>query len=141
VPGGQCATCGVHAGQCVSRSQDCINEPLQITCGCDGKLYRSPCQADLAGVDPATDGGCETPPGTFRCGTLFCTHGTQYCQTWYSTNPPGSVSAPWIYSFSCADLAAGCPTTPTCDCVTATECGDCSVSADGDLTAMCRVVM
>jgi hypothetical protein len=117
----------VNAGRCVRRSLDCINQPERIVCGCDGRLYRSPCEADGFHAD----GGCEPPEGTFRCGTTFCTHGTQYCQRWtYDT-----VS---YASYFCGDLAAGCPATATCACVTTTECGTCTVSAEGDLTAMCH---
>jgi len=135
-----CATCGEHAGQCVPGPADCIYEALQIVCGCNGKLYRSPCQANLERIEVSTSGGCETPPGKFRCGTVFCTPGTQYCQVHYTNDVRDAITGgPYIYGYSCGDLPAGCGATPTCACVTSTECGDCTVSADGDLTTMCSL--
>ena len=116
---------------------DCIYQYGPIVCGCDGQLYISPCQAELMRVDIADDARCVAPPGTFVCGTQFCTHVTQYCQVWHINAVPVGVPEQFTYGYACADLAAGCGATPTCACVTRTECGDCTVSADGVLTATC----
>ena len=135
-----CSTCGPRAGTCQGRPQDCIYQGSQIVCGCDGKLYMNSCEAEGAGTDIAPNGdACVMPPGTFRCGTKFCTHGTQYCEVWSTNDPAPGVPGPYVYGYACEELAAGCDaTTPTCACVTRTECGGCIASADGDLTAMCR---
>jgi hypothetical protein len=132
-----CSTCGASAGRCVPQTLDCIYQPGPVVCGCDGQLYITPCQAELERVGLADDARCVGPPGTFRCGTQYCTHGTQYCQAWYWNDVPGSVGQPYVAHYSCADLAAECGATPTCACVTSTECGDCTVSADGELSVMC----
>jgi hypothetical protein len=132
-----CSTCGPRAGTCGLRPPDCIGATEQIVCGCDGNLYMNACEANGSGVDSQGIAFCPTPPGTFRCGTRFCTQGTQYCQRW----APRGVQAdpPYIYAYGCGDLAAGCdPASPTCACVTRAECGDCTVSPDGFLIALCH---
>ena len=101
-----CSTCGPRAGRCIHETLDCIYQPGPVVCGCDGNLYITPCQAELSRVDLAPDAHCVGPPGTFRCGTQYCTHGTQYCQAWYWNDVPGSVGQPYIAHYSCADLAA-----------------------------------
>jgi hypothetical protein len=129
-----CSTCGAHAGQCVWHPQDCIYQPGPVVCGCDGTLYMTSCDAELNRVDIDSMSHCPAPPGTFRCGTLFCTHGTQYCETWF-TNDIGDP--PYVLRYACADLPNECGATPTCTCVTRSECADCTMSADGDVIAMC----
>ena len=119
--GQYCSTCGPRAGTCVDGPADC-SEPEQIVCGCDGNLYRSPCDANLAHVDVVN--GCETPPGKFRCGTQFCTSGAQYCVR-------------YLFAYACADLPAACGTTPTCACIAEPKCNACTVSADGIVTVEC----
>jgi hypothetical protein len=136
-----CATCGLAAGQCVSRPLDCILQPGPVVCGCDGKLYMSSCEAEAFGSGVGPGGApCETPPGTFRCGTWFCTQGTQYCETWILTDQRDYDGKPYVLRYACADLAAECGATPTCDCVTRSDCSDCTASAGGELTVTCPVV-
>jgi hypothetical protein len=121
------------------RPQDCITQPGAAVCGCDGKLYMTECEASGSGMALANDARCVTPPGTFQCGTKFCTHGSQYCQTWYWNDEITNLGR-YVARYACVDLAdAGCGTTPTCACVTSAQCGECAVSADGDLTAGCLV--
>jgi len=117
----------VGAGTCVPRPQDCIT-PENIVCGCDGKLYRSECDANASGgVDTKAIALCPTPPGMFQCGTLFCAHGTQYCRV---TTREGSSSN----AYACVDLPGGCT---QCACLLTAACYGCGVPASGDMTVMC----
>jgi hypothetical protein len=134
-----CATCGNSVGKCFLRPQDCTQLGWAV-CGCDGKLYMNECEANaFGGVSVAGSALCPAPPGTFQCGTKFCTRGSQYCQTWYLNDIRTNLGR-YVARYACVDLPAGeCATTPTCACVTSAECGNCDVSADGDLTAGCLV--
>jgi hypothetical protein len=109
---------------------DCI-QPESIVCGCDGRLYRNECEANAyGGVDTQPMSGCPMPPGTFTCGTLFCAHGTQYCESM-----GGGAT---INGYACHDLPAGCGGTPTCACIQGTAlCGNCTVLANGDIRTSC----
>jgi hypothetical protein len=140
VGGGMCSpSCGVTeycdwsgnncagTGTCRSKPLDCIT-PEQVVCGCNDKLYRSSCDANAAGVDVMASGGCAPPPGTFICGTRFCTQGTQYCET--TVRGSGSVRV-------CRDLPAGCGATPTCACLASVPDCQCMVAANGELTTTC----
>jgi len=134
-----CVTCGPAIGQCLSRGADCILQPGPVVCGCDGKLYMSYCEAEVFGGVGVGAGGCETPPGKFRCGTLFCSEGTQYCEKWILTDQRDYDGGPYVFRYACVDLAAECVATPTCDCVSRSDCSGCATSADGVLTVTCPV--
>ena len=122
------STCGTGVGTCVTRPVDCIAQTEDIVCGCNGQLYRSPCEAEGAGVSISTVGGCEPPTGKFVCGTIFCAHGTQYCEK--QVRGTGS-------QYLCRDLPAGCGATPACACIASVSQCDCAVAANGELMTMC----
>jgi hypothetical protein len=121
-------------GTCAARPFNCNAMGVDQVCGCDGQVYFNPCDAQFYGQDINENGGCTPPPGTFACGPRFCTHGTQYCE--------GVVggAASNAGSYACNPLPASCGATPTCACLTGTAaCGNCTVSADGDLNTRCLV--
>lgn len=66
--------------QCKPRPSAC-DAYAQPTCGCDGHVYGNACEANLAGVDAASLGGCVPPAGTFACGAIFCSEASEYCYT------------------------------------------------------------
>jgi hypothetical protein len=101
-------------------------------CGCNGHVYNNVCEAGAAGQDVSSSGGCTPPTGMFACGSTFCAKGTQYCEAMVG----GAVSNPG--SYACHSFPAACGATPTCSCLTgAATCGNCTMSAAGDLTTSC----
>lgn len=86
---------------------DCDPTP-QLTCGCDGHVYQSMCEATDQGVDLAFAKSCPPPtPDVFPCGTVFCTQGS-FCAD-------GKVCIPWACeerSCECAGNEAQCPGAP-----------------------------
>jgi len=47
-----------------------------LVCGCDGNTYESECEAQIAGVNVASDGACE---GTETCTVNYDCYAGQYC--------------------------------------------------------------
>lgn len=117
-------------GTCLARPQGCTLE-VDTVCGCDGTVYSSPCVAASAGQDISEGGGCAAPAGTFTCGPRFCMKGMQYCER----RAPATTGAAGTYT--CRALPAACGTAPTCACISAVACGNCALSAAGDLTTAC----
>jgi hypothetical protein len=76
---------------------------------------------------------CTPPNGMFACGHLFCSHGTQYCQATIGG------AADRAGSYACQPLPAACTGTPSCACLTGAACGNCVVSAAGDVMTSCLV--
>ncbi|MGE0327005.1 MAG: hypothetical protein AB7K71_38090 [Polyangiaceae bacterium] len=85
-------------------------EETTPSCGCDGKVYSSPCAAHQAGVDvgPACDSSL-TPTGLIPCGAIYCDPQTTYCLR------GDGDAADHIYR--CIDLPAACGASPDCDCI------------------------
>jgi hypothetical protein len=94
-------------GACLPRPPNCpAYEPP--SCGCDGKVYRSSCEARRLGVDVGVeDGLCEAPPNLVGCGPVFCDPYTEYC-----TDDPEEE-----YGLTCSPLPAACIGANTCDCL------------------------
>jgi hypothetical protein len=112
---------------------DCI-VPEKVVCGCDGKTYRSECEANASGQDISRLGTCAAPSGTFACGPYFCAHGSELCVAMNG----GAITNAGTYQ--CLPLPSGCGATPTCACLSGnTPCGVCSMSGSGDLTLMCQI--
>jgi hypothetical protein len=99
--------CGQFASTCVETPTSCPAEAPQV-CGCDGQVHASACAARQAGVDVDSRGSCTAPGGTFPCGEIFCTEGSEYCHALSGT--------PTLYS--CRPFPEACGGTPTCDCLT-----------------------
>ncbi|HMF43827.1 MAG TPA: hypothetical protein VKQ32_24300, partial [Polyangia bacterium] len=130
--------CDHSDNRCTSTPAFCQPRPSGCTavvdpvCGCDGNVYGSPCLANSAGTDISDQGGCTPPQGMFACGPRFCMHGTQYCEAMLGPLP-GNPGA-----YACHPLPAACGTTPTCACLQGTaQCGNCTMSAGGDLSTAC----
>jgi hypothetical protein len=102
------------------------------TCGCDGTVYSSDCDAASAGVDINLLGGCTPPAGMFSCGAGFCQLATQYCEV--QVSDVASIPS----SFSCKDIPSTCSTIPNCACLANEPCGAlCKGDAATGLTATC----
>lgn len=121
-------TCGVtdEPGTCKPRPDACprllVAEP---TCGCDGVVYGSACEANEAGTDLNASGSCAVAAGSFKCGYRQCALNNQYCRF----SPSDVESSPADYD--CGPLPA-CPGgTATCDCLES-EGVTCSESCTGD---------
>ncbi len=113
-------------GVCTPRPQGC-GKNFEPTCGCDGKVYDNPCEAQMAGVDVSDLGGCTAPAGMFGCGAFFCALGTTYCDV---VIPSGGE-----ITYTCEALPpCGDPT--SCSCVMGSPC-ECSVTAEGGITVTC----
>lgn len=128
-------TCGVtdETGVCKPRPDACpllfVAEP---TCGCDGVVYGSACDATEAGTDLNAAGGCAVTAGSFKCGYRQCSLNNQYCQS----SPSDVTSVPG--TFACNALPA-CPAGTTCDCLEGQACGEtCSGEASTGLTLTCQ---
>jgi hypothetical protein len=126
--------CGTSAsnGMCQQRPQACTGV-IDRVCGCDGQIYSNPCAAASAGADIDDQGSrCTPPSGTFRCGSRFCSQGTQFCERMFGG--PVGVSG----TYTCRTLPPACGLPATCACLSATTCGNCTMTASGDLTTTCQ---
>jgi hypothetical protein len=128
-PSNRCGTLDT-ASSCAARPQGCTAN-VDPVCGCDGQVYGNECEANAAGQDISNLGGCTMPTGTFACGPRYCMKGTQYCEAMVG----GAITNPG--SYACHALPAGCGTTPTCACITGSACGNCTMSAGGDIMTAC----
>lgn len=127
-------SCGIadEAGTCKPRPEAC---PLllvaELTCGCDGKVYSSGCDANAAGADLNENGSCEMSKENFKCGYRQCSLNAQYCR--YSPSDTASVAD----SFTCGGLP-GCTGNATCDCLEQELCGaSCTGDSASGLTLTC----
>lgn len=109
--------CGFPTGEC-SGVEACHPLPsctsTQVTCGCDGYDYGTPCDADIESGGIRGDGSCASLPGTFACSyegqtPKYCDIGTEYCRVEPARGP---------YHLACVPIPATCPPEPTdCDCL------------------------
>jgi hypothetical protein len=127
--------CGVvgETGICTARPTTCPDNPVfAATCGCDGKLYGSPCEAYAAGTDLNAAGTCPLADGSFACGYAQCTKMTEYCQ--YS--PSHDTTQPDGYA--CTALPVCSSQFPNCACLANEPCGAmCKGDAFVGLTLTC----
>lgn len=128
-------TCSVtdEQGVCRPRPTSCPDLLVAVpSCGCDGQLYASECEAQAAGTDLNDQGGCPVPSGWFACGHTQCNLRSQYCQHQVSdvANEPDG--------FTCPPLP-GCPSElPTCACLAGQACGSwCTGQGATGLTLTC----
>jgi hypothetical protein len=126
-------SCGAAdgTGTCQPRPQACpdLYDPV---CACNGQVYPSECDANMAGFDLNSYGGCPPPAGTFPCGWGFCPHGTSYCQKVVG-GPFGNPG-----SYTCQALPSSCGANPSCACLTPVTCGSqCQQTSGGDMTVTC----
>lgn len=122
---------------CLPIPSECEAGVRQV-CGCDGELHDSPCAAiqateqswcydgEACGFDISQQIVCETPPGTFACGNVYCDVASEFCDRW--------VCLAGTQVSRCAPLPGTCPSPADCACVEATkEFGDCSVTPEGGI--------
>ncbi len=124
-PDNQCGS-GV-GGKCKTRPLGCdlIYAPV---CACDGSVAGNDCAAYSQGLDLSESGKCQVPSGMFACGEKFCST-SQYC----SAHPPdvSGISG----GYFCKQPPAACGGTPTCECIQGPGYDDCTVDAEGNVTA------
>lgn len=129
----QAHTCGADpsdSGVCMTRPEAC-DAVYQPVCGCDLMVYGNECDAQMAGVDVAIDGGCQAPEGYFPCGSMFCDLQTTYCERQLSD----VVGFP--DTFACKPLPDTCNPIE-CACLADVPCGgSCEVVDFGGLTVSC----
>lgn len=118
-------------GVCTAKPGGCTLNYVP-TCGCDGKIYGNPCDANAHGVDVSNLGGCTPPGGMFSCGAHFCSLQKDYCQRDQS-DVVGVADV-----FTCVPLPAACAMSQDCSCLAKEPCyGSCSKDALGGLTVVC----
>jgi hypothetical protein len=105
---------------------------FEATCGCDGVIYGSACEAYVAGSDLNRYGGCPVPVEDFACGWLQCSRLNEYCQHTISDVEGESDG------YQCLPIPP-CPTQwPTCACLATEPCGTaCTGDFDSGLTLTC----
>ncbi len=116
------------APSCVPAATAC-KQPSGPTCGCDGQVYPSECDAALAGVSGG--GQCKAPAGMFQCGPGFCSTGSEYCliQAEYATS-----------GYQCVPTPATCAGSASCNCVEQPPCMNqpsCNQPPDGGVSWFC----
>ena len=130
-PDNQCGM-GQINGICVKRPNFCPpplgNDPTPLACGCDAQLHKSSCATRKDGTDLSINNLCATPAGTYPCGALFCTLGTQYCKHVLFNQGALDIT-------SCNPLP-GCGA--TCDCLLSKTCGStCGGTPEGGIEVFC----
>jgi hypothetical protein len=128
--------CNAQIGSCFTLPEEQC-QTLIYTCGCDGKTVMVPCYEEDTGVAPAPiayynecglDGGSDG--GTFACGSLSCTIGTQVCKISIGGPPPPGATP----AYACVAYPTSCASDRSCTCVEgalgAQQCRD----LGGDLT-------
>lgn len=113
------------SARCSPSPESCFapSSPSSSVCGCDGRVYSSECEANLAGT--GFGGSCppeEWPEGLFGCWSAACELGAQYCE-----RPFGDGNDSNVY-FTCHPLPSECEALTTageaCECVLALHEGD-----------------
>lgn len=129
-----CGTTDV-AGHCVDIPKSCGSGTA--TCGCDGQVHPSQCDATMASADPSLVTNCSTPPGTFACGPYFCKAG-QICRETTDLSQPIGGQA-----YTCVDPPAGCMTGCGCDlcgtCPSGKLCKESCSQGDGPMLTCTRL--
>jgi hypothetical protein len=83
------------------------------------------------GDDEADSHGDSEGNAPFACGsTLMCHSAEEYCEVVLA---PDMTPA----SYHCVELPMECGSSPDCDCLAATTCGECTMSTEGGLTSSC----
>lgn len=120
-----------NSGVCTKRPLGCPDF-YQPTCGCDGKVYGNPCDANSQGTDANDGASCTPPAGMFGCGAQFCAQGTEYCQM------NGSDVANVPSTYQCQPLPASCGNAASCACLAGVQCGGkCMPTSNGGLQVTC----
>jgi hypothetical protein len=126
--------CGVagETGICMAKPTTCPDGPSVATCGCDGKVYGSACEAYTAGADINAAGTCPLAADSFACGYAQCTKLAQYCEH----APSHDATQPDAYA--CRALPVCASQFPNCTCLAAEPCGAiCAGDAWVGLTLTC----
>lgn len=111
--GGFCPNILTKKGTCKPRPTACP-DLYAPTCGCDGVVYSSPCDAQASGVDANKAGGCVPPAGWISCGTGFCQSDFSFCIA--TPNDAISPGDPIKTYYSCANLPPACQKATDCAC-------------------------
>lgn len=117
-------------GHCNPRPRECP-EIAESICGCDGRTYRNPCAAALAGVNIASDGRCEDercalPADPGPCDGAF--------RRFYHDPEAGCIE--FVYG-GCGGNANNFPTLEACE----EKCGRIPVCRQPQDSGPCRAVI
>ena len=94
------------AGSCGALATGC--DSVDLTCGCDGNVYQSVCEAHQAGVDITFADQCAAPPDMFACGHAYCTRDTTFCHDFPEDSGGGAY---------CDSMPPECASAPSCACI------------------------
>ena len=111
--GGFCPNVLTKKGTCKARPMGCP-DLYAPTCGCDGTVYSSPCDAQAAGIDTNKQGGCVAPAGWISCGAGFCQSDFSFCVA--TPNDAVSPQDPIKVYYTCANLPPACQKATSCAC-------------------------
>lgn len=116
-------------GECALPETDCRGVAKELTCGCDGEIYDSVCDAAAAGVNTGLyANSCVPAQDLFACGYRLCQRGAEYC------HQELEVEA------TCLPLPEACMGTATCDACFPDGPGSvCACSDELDLAIECGV--
>jgi hypothetical protein len=121
--------------ECRPTPADCTDVPSRRVCGCDGTIYDSACDAELAGVDVNADAStCPPIPGTFVCGSTWCDVDVEYCVLFFNDAPDRGYPND---SYFCDPTPAACMGVPSCECLADEDCGDDCSEIPGGIQVVC----
>lgn len=125
--------CGAadSGGACEIRPMDCLGDPTDPVCGCNGQIYPGVCAATQAGQDISVLAACAPPENTFRCGYTFCEAASQYCL--HDVSDVAMVAD----GYTCVPLPIDCQAGASCPCLTGEVCGDICASDGTGLVLTC----
>ena len=139
---GYTAFCDAPDGTCPSPTNLGVCKPLphcdaspadQVTCGCNGQVYVSACQAQASYGDYGPQGGCVAPRSPFACASALCETGVEFCTT--TNGYPRCEAIPP----ECASPATTCDCLQPYFCFSAPVNPQCGQDDHGNFVVTCEI--